>query len=134
MEPFVQDREPNIVASGLSRTVTIDEVTVEVQIYRLEHDSQWTLEVVNGEGTSTVWDARARGRMRRMSIFCGANSRLVRRCCGHCWKRWTKHNCIPRVGRSGGGKKALGRCPNPAGALPLDPAKAGPWMPFIGGR
>ena len=57
MEPLVQDCEPNIVASGLSRTVTIDEVTVEVQIYRLEHNPQWALEVINDEGTSTVWDA-----------------------------------------------------------------------------
>lgn len=28
---------------------------VDVQIYRLE-DTRWTLEVVDGEGTSTVWD------------------------------------------------------------------------------
>ena len=56
MEQLVQDREPNIVASGLSRTVTIDDVKVEVQIFRLEHDPQWTLEVINDEGTSTVWD------------------------------------------------------------------------------
>lgn len=51
------DRNPNIVTSGLSRTVTIDGVTVEVQIYRLEHDPQWALEVTNDEGTSTVWAA-----------------------------------------------------------------------------
>jgi hypothetical protein len=25
-------------------------------IYRLEHDPQWALEVVNENGTSTVWD------------------------------------------------------------------------------
>jgi hypothetical protein len=56
MEAHVPGREPNIVISGLSRTVTIDHVTVEVQIYRLEHDPQWALEVINDEGTSTVWD------------------------------------------------------------------------------
>ena len=50
-------RDPNIVTSSLSRTVTVDGVTVEVNIYRLEHDPQWTLEVVNEIGTSTVWDA-----------------------------------------------------------------------------
>ena len=27
-----------------------------MKIYRLEHDPQWALEVVNEEGTSTVWD------------------------------------------------------------------------------
>lgn len=51
------DRDPNIVTSGLSRTVTIDGVTVVVSIYRLEDDAQWSLEVVNEVGTSTVWDA-----------------------------------------------------------------------------
>lgn len=51
------DRDPNIVTSGLSRTVTVDGVTVVVNIYRLEHDRQWALEVVNEVGTSTVWDA-----------------------------------------------------------------------------
>ena len=57
MEQSVQDRDPNIVHSGLSRTVTIDSVTLDVSIYRLEHDPQWTLEVVNDAKTSTVWDA-----------------------------------------------------------------------------
>jgi len=52
----VPDRDPNIVCSGLSRKVTRDGITVDVQIYRLEHDPQWALEVVNEKGTSTVWD------------------------------------------------------------------------------
>jgi hypothetical protein len=52
----VEESEPNIVVSRLSRSVTIAAVTVEVQIYRLEHDSKWTLEVVNELGTATVWD------------------------------------------------------------------------------
>ena len=51
------DRNPNIVSSGLSRTVTVDGVTVVVNIYRLEHDPQWALEVVNEVGSSTVWEA-----------------------------------------------------------------------------
>jgi hypothetical protein len=53
MEPCVPHCLPGIVVSGLSRTVTIGEVT-EVQIYRLEHERLWTLEVVNDEGTSSV--------------------------------------------------------------------------------
>ena len=51
------DRDPNLVTSSLSRTVNVDGVTVVVNIYRLEHDAQWALEVVNEVGTSTVWDA-----------------------------------------------------------------------------
>lgn len=57
MEPSVQDRDPNIIHSGLSRTVTREGATVEVLIYRLEHDPKWALEVVNEAKTSTVWDA-----------------------------------------------------------------------------
>lgn len=51
------DRDPKIVTSGLSQTVTVDGVTVVVNIYRLEDDPQWALEVVNEVGTSTVWEA-----------------------------------------------------------------------------
>ncbi len=52
----MRERDPNIVNSGRSGQVTKDGVTVEVFIYRLEHEQHWTLEVVNAEGTSTVWD------------------------------------------------------------------------------
>jgi hypothetical protein len=38
------------------RAVTKDGVTVKVSIVRLEHESQWSLEVVNDAGTSIVWD------------------------------------------------------------------------------
>ena len=31
-------------------------MTVKVSIVRLEHESQWSLEVVNDAGTSIVWD------------------------------------------------------------------------------
>jgi uncharacterized protein len=57
METSVKDRDPNIVTSGLSCSVTSDDITVDVRIYRLEHDTHWFLEVVNEKGTSTVWDA-----------------------------------------------------------------------------
>lgn len=50
------EREPNIVTSGLSGRVSQDGVTVRLEIYRLEHESQWMLEVVNEAGTSIVWD------------------------------------------------------------------------------
>jgi hypothetical protein len=52
----MEEREPNLVTSGLSRYVTQDDITVELCIYRLETKPEWTLEVVNSEGTSIVWD------------------------------------------------------------------------------
>ena len=50
------DSDPNIIVSPLSRTVTRDGITVDVQIYRLERDPHWALEVINEAGTSSVWD------------------------------------------------------------------------------
>jgi hypothetical protein len=47
--------DPKIITSMLSGPFTEGDMTVDVQIYRLE-DSKWTLEVIDGEGTSTVWD------------------------------------------------------------------------------
>ena len=52
----VNQRAPNIVTSGLSRTVQRDGIPVQVNIYRLEDELGWALEVVNAKGTSTVWD------------------------------------------------------------------------------
>lgn len=49
-------RDPNIVRSGLSRRVTQGEVTVDVEIYRLENESGWALEVIDQNGASTVWE------------------------------------------------------------------------------
>ena len=39
-----------------SRTVKQDGVTVEVSIVRLEHETKWSLEVVNSASMSIVWD------------------------------------------------------------------------------
>ena len=52
----MSERDPNLVTSGLSRTFAKDGVTVEVHIVKLEHEMTWSLEVVNANGTSTVWD------------------------------------------------------------------------------
>lgn len=49
------DQEPNLMISGLSGIVTQDGITVEVNIVRLEMETDWSLEVVNSNGTSTVW-------------------------------------------------------------------------------
>lgn len=53
------DEDPEIEESPLSGDVTREGVTVHVEIYRLvEGDKSWTLEVVDHEGGSTVWDDR----------------------------------------------------------------------------
>jgi hypothetical protein len=52
----MDQRDPNLVTSGLSRRVTKDGVTVEVNIIRLEQEAVWSLEVVTADGASTVWD------------------------------------------------------------------------------
>ena len=50
------DDEPNIVTSGKSMAVLIDGLRFQIEIYRLETDSSWTLEVVDPENTSHVWE------------------------------------------------------------------------------
>ena len=47
--------DPRIITSPLSGPFTEGDTTVDVQIDRLEN-TKWTLEVIDGEGTSTVWD------------------------------------------------------------------------------
>jgi hypothetical protein len=47
--------DPELIRSRHSRYFTHDGVTVELCIYRLEN-TKWTLEVVDADGTSTVWD------------------------------------------------------------------------------
>ena len=48
--------DPNIVYSGLSRETQVDGYHLQIEIYRLEHQNYWTLEVIDDKGTSTVWD------------------------------------------------------------------------------
>jgi hypothetical protein len=49
-------REPNLIVSGLCKTVIEGGHKLKIEICRLEHDPNWSLEVVNEQGTSTVWD------------------------------------------------------------------------------
>ena len=49
------ERDPKIVKSGLSRTVKKDGVTVEVSNIRLEHETEWSLEVVNSATARLPW-------------------------------------------------------------------------------
>ncbi|MGY6551413.1 MAG: hypothetical protein ACXIT4_05895 [Erythrobacter sp.] len=37
--------------------ITLEGVTVDVKIYKLEGDPQWTLEVINEQETWIVWDS-----------------------------------------------------------------------------
>ena len=51
------DDDPEIEYSPLCEEVTQDGLTVRVQIYRLKTGSDgWSLEVVDHENASTVWD------------------------------------------------------------------------------
>ena len=50
--------EPELIQSPLSQTITRDGHTLQVDIYRLEEEVDWLLEVVNEEGTSHVWGDR----------------------------------------------------------------------------
>lgn len=48
--------EKELVLSELRQTVSRDSTFVEIEIYRLEDDDTWTLEVVDETNASTVWD------------------------------------------------------------------------------
>lgn len=50
--------EPELIQSPLSQTIIRDGHTLQVDIYRLEEEVDWLLEVVNEGGTSHVWDDR----------------------------------------------------------------------------
>jgi hypothetical protein len=50
------DDEYKIITSQLSQKITRDGTTIEVLIYRGEHEATWILEVVDSAGGSTVWD------------------------------------------------------------------------------
>jgi hypothetical protein len=51
------DEEPQIEVSPLSCTVTRDGLTIDVLIYRLAAESSgWTLQIVDEEQTSKIWE------------------------------------------------------------------------------
>lgn len=50
------EREPEVINSKLSRSFTWEGYRLQVEIYKLDDRSGWTLEVVNENGTSIVWD------------------------------------------------------------------------------
>lgn len=52
---MVED-EPNLITSSKSQKVMVDGYPFSIEIYRLEDEKMWVLEVVDYEGTSHVWD------------------------------------------------------------------------------
>ncbi len=52
----MNDEEPKLIFSLLCRRIKRKRTSVRVHIYRLERNSDWTLEVEDQEGGSTVWD------------------------------------------------------------------------------
>jgi hypothetical protein len=52
----MSETEPKIEMSPRSGPVTRDDTTVEVEIYRLPHRAGWTLEVIDHEAGTTVWE------------------------------------------------------------------------------
>lgn len=57
---MTDNKDPNLVTSGKSQRVLVDGYPFLIQIYRLEEDKTWTLEVVDHEGTSHVWNEQFR--------------------------------------------------------------------------
>lgn len=57
---MTDDQDPKLVTSDKSQRVLVDGYPFSIQIYRLETDKTWTLEVVDYEGTSHVWDEQFR--------------------------------------------------------------------------
>lgn len=47
---------PDIIRSALCRSFTSDGLTVQIEIYRLRDSDSWTLELVDDEGDSIVWE------------------------------------------------------------------------------
>ena len=50
------NEEPKLDVSSLSQEVSSGGRTVSVEIYRLEGERSWVLEVVDEHNNSTVWD------------------------------------------------------------------------------
>jgi len=48
--------EPILINSELSQEISSGGRTVMVEIYKLEHEKSWALEIVDEYNNSTVWD------------------------------------------------------------------------------
>ena len=48
--------EPKLIISNMSQELSSGSRTLNVEIYRLENESEWTLEIEDEFNNSTVWD------------------------------------------------------------------------------
>ena len=48
--------DPNLVFSSVGQEVVVEDVLFRIEIFRFERDDEWTLEVVDEDGTSIVWN------------------------------------------------------------------------------
>lgn len=53
---MTEEDEPNIVTSSKSQRVVVDGYPFSIEIYRLEYEKEWTLEVVDPDNASHVWE------------------------------------------------------------------------------
>ena len=53
---MIEDDEPNLVTTSKSQRIVVDGYHFSIDIFRLETDKPWTLEVVDHQNTSYVWD------------------------------------------------------------------------------
>lgn len=53
---MIDEDEPNVVTSSKSLRILIDGRPFAIRVYRLESDAGWTLEVIDNQNTSHVWD------------------------------------------------------------------------------
>lgn len=53
---MIDDDDPNLVTSGKSKRIVVDGYPFSIDIFRLETYTTWTLEVVDHQNTSHVWD------------------------------------------------------------------------------
>ena len=52
----LKDTSPKIIMSPLSRQFSADGVTVDVAVYKIDRSIGWTLEVVDEDANSTLWN------------------------------------------------------------------------------
>lgn len=48
--------EPNLITSSKSQRVLVEGHPLSIEIYRIDTEPMWSLEIVDEDGTSTVWE------------------------------------------------------------------------------
>lgn len=52
----MKENETNLVLSATNRAILVDGYRFEIEIYRLDNQDCWTLDVIDIDGASYVWD------------------------------------------------------------------------------